>query len=282
MNNLGNYIQLLVLLLVFAASAIGWVWRKYQEQREIQRIERDRERRRMEGYRTGKFDTDVAPTTFGVDTQQPKPTMQAPGSPTIPAGGTAAPTAEDVKRRLAELAERRRAELEALRKRGQSGAPAPAAPAAPAPTRVPVQPAQQPVQPVAQPRPQPRQQPQPVAPSRPAQQRRTLSPQQAEAERRKRAAAQARAEDEERRRREQERSDQEAHEAREAAFRRVAQAGETEAVPAKPAVATVGGALAGLGPVDSAEQAAQWRRAILMMEVLSPPVSAREDGARVL
>ncbi len=115
----GNLVNLLVFALVIGAPALSWIVGKMKEAAEMKRL-RDVSRRRMdEQLRTGRAAEDADPEAA------PTPTAQ-PAKP--------ARTASD----LQALAQRRQAQLRALRQR-QAGAPAPAAPptvrARPVPTQ---------------------------------------------------------------------------------------------------------------------------------------------------
>ncbi len=155
---MGSNIQLIVVLIFLAFSGIAWVVRKFREQREMQRLEQQRARMRDEMLRTGRV-----PEGADLGPQQPT------------AAPVAAPVASDPKARLRELAEKRRAQLQDLKQRQaargtggttiQTPRPAPARPVGPrgAPVGgrpgtgarpVPVSPRQSTPRPTPRPRPQ--------------------------------------------------------------------------------------------------------------------------------
>ena len=95
MGNLGSFIQILVFVLVIAGPAIGAVARKLKAHAEAKRAEADRNRQKIESIRTGRSDT---------------------------SGQTAAgtrPQTDDQSRRtrLEQLARQRQAQIEELRRR---------------------------------------------------------------------------------------------------------------------------------------------------------------------
>lgn len=87
--------ELVIILFVFASSAIGWFWKKLKEKSAESRVAEQRELQRQESLRTGRS---VPPATFNT-----------PGSSIDPTSAQ-----DEARRRLQELAQRRRAELEAL------------------------------------------------------------------------------------------------------------------------------------------------------------------------
>ncbi len=109
---MGQNVQLYLVLIVFAFSALSWAWNKFREYKQVQEVREATRRRREEELRTGR----AAPPTASV------------GTP------VAARTPN-----LEELAAKRQAQLEELRARQQAKSrpgqkPTPAARAASVPT----------------------------------------------------------------------------------------------------------------------------------------------------
>jgi len=140
MNQLFNWLkanpQALVIFLVALFSVLGTVVKQIQEKKEARRIQQERERRKRDALRTGR--------------------VEPAASPPSPAANPEAAR----QRRLQELAERRRAQLEEIRRRQQA---TPAPPPAPATRPTPIARTGAPVRP----RPQAPARPMP-APARPA------------------------------------------------------------------------------------------------------------------
>lgn len=118
MGNLGSFVQILVFVLVIAGPAIGAIARKLKAHAEAKRAEVERNKRRIEAIRTGRLDaTDPS------------------------AGETRTPTEDQSRRaRLEQLARQRQAQIEELRRRaaqrraqagGQSGGQPTGQPAGP-------------------------------------------------------------------------------------------------------------------------------------------------------
>jgi len=108
MGNLGSFVQILVFVLVIAGPAIGAIARKLKTHAEAKRAEVERNKRRIEAIRTGRLDA------------------------TDPSAGETRTQTEDQSRRarLEQLARQRQAQIEELRRRaaqrraqtgGQSG-----------------------------------------------------------------------------------------------------------------------------------------------------------------
>lgn len=246
MNN-ANYIQIIVLLLFVGFSVLSWVFRKLQEQAQVRRVQMERERRQMEMLRTGK-----------------------PGENEPP---PAAPTSDA--ERLRDLAARRQAQLQELRRRAQervrAGQGRPQQPSREPPplifipgTTGPTVPQQRPGQrPAARsrvPQPAPARTPVPARPGRatPGQDQRARQPQPVP-----RPPQPTRRRDDLRR------------------LTRAPEPAPPPAVPVAPAPpATARGAphrpAGGVLLDPSRISAADWRRAIVMNELLSPPLSLRE------
>lgn len=121
-------IQLLIVLLIVGSSFFGWLFKQVQEQRERKRIRDEQERRRDEMLRTGR-DVYAGPA----------------GPQTVPTEVAMPPSADPQTRRREELARRRREQIEELRRRaaarqaGQRPGPQPTSPV-PARAQVPSQP----------------------------------------------------------------------------------------------------------------------------------------------
>ncbi len=106
MGNLGSFIQILVFVLVIAGPAIGAVARKLKAHAEAKRAEADRNRQKIESIRTGRSDAS-GQTAAGTRTQTDDQSRRS---------------------RLEQLARQRQAQIEELRRRAaqrraQAGAP---------------------------------------------------------------------------------------------------------------------------------------------------------------
>ncbi len=102
MNWLMNNIQILIFLLIIGSSVFGWVMKQLREQAELKRIENERHRRKREELRTGQVQDE--PGAVPVLTRTPA--RVAPAQPTA-AGRT----------RLEEIALKRQAQIAELRRR---------------------------------------------------------------------------------------------------------------------------------------------------------------------
>jgi hypothetical protein len=230
--------NIVFLILVLGIPAISTIAKKLRDQHEAKRLRDEKERRRMEFLRTGR----TAPT-------------QAAAPPTAQPGTPAA-----ARQRLQDIAARRQAQIEELRRRRQqasgqaTSAPAPARPSAGGiapttsrqapPTRMP-------------------------APQRPVAQRPAGAPQQGPS-----AQDIARRREMERRRKAQEAAKRQARRSAEQAQ----QARDAIPVPPQPrSTEQVHTATPSGTSFVSKMRLEDWRRAIIMQEVLSPPVSMRED-----
>ncbi len=98
--NWQNVLQILPFAVLIGFSLLNWLVRKLREQNELKRIEAERRRREIESLRTGRADGQPSPTALA-DTR----------------GGTVSDA--QARARLEELAARRRAQLEELRRRQQ-------------------------------------------------------------------------------------------------------------------------------------------------------------------
>ncbi len=270
-QNVGNWIQLVFLVLVFGASGLGWLFRILKEKHKQKQLQDQRRRLENEALRTGRpvrLDDETLAGTTRVET------TGAPPPPPLPQGP------QDVKRRLQELAQRRRAELEELRRRAQAGTAQPSAPPAPRPV-----PQARPVSP--QPGYGPAQSPAEIAERR----RRQI---RAQREAQAHAQAEARAAAARRQQEQQQRAEAEAHTRRRiAAAQQAAEsradsvAPSSQAQPIVPARTAAGGgatrrgigsaALGAMPPAGTPEGAAAWRQLIVATEVLGTPVGLRDE-----
>ncbi|MCC6428435.1 MAG: hypothetical protein IT435_16655 [Phycisphaerales bacterium] len=278
-----QYIQLLIIVLFVGASGIGWVLRKVGEQAQKRAMEQEIQRRRLEALRTGKDVSEIP--------AEPTAATEQPGRP-APAGSPM------------DIAQRRRLQLEELRRRqaqrtrGSVGTPSvPGAPSRPRP--VPLPGGSGPTVPTVR---SPSQQPQRGAarPSAPSPSRRPGTQSSADAARReaiqrqqerarRKIEEQARQQAAEARRREQTLAESES-----STHRLVQDVSPTEGAyafnpqaVASPASAATGGARvvpprtgdrrargALLGGKELNAQEA--RRALVLSEILSPPLSLRD------
>jgi hypothetical protein len=248
----GQYLQLILIVLVLGFGAVSWIIKWLRQQSAIKQAQSQRQRRFEESLRTGRIEPE-------------KSGHPAPGAPPITVSHA------DARQRLQELAQRRQRQLEELRRRQQGGVGGSpviqSAPAAPPPAARPPQPVLVfgPTGPTLRPAPTARPgaqrpQPQPAPTPRPA--RQPQSRQAAKQQRKRAAAAQAALE----------------AEAREAeAVHRLVRDSAAETAEARPGGPTgrrpsplaLGLPRAGAGPEE-------WRRAILMREILGTPVSLRK------
>lgn len=134
-GNAPNYIQIIVFALMISISIISWLVKLIAQKREEAKVIASKRRRQEEMLRTGRTE-DGSP----IETAQATVAQAGPASH------------EDAKRRLQEIAQRRRAELEQM-SRGGPGVP-PAPPARPTQNR-PMGPAG-PMFPSARPAPEPK------------------------------------------------------------------------------------------------------------------------------
>jgi len=236
-------LQILIPVLIVLGPALGHIIKKINEQTEQRRTQMERQRLRDEMLRTGRTPDESRRQTPVPGRPTPRPAAQ---------GGAAART------NLEEIARRRKAQLEELRRRQQTArAQAPAtrpAPVGPAPPTGPVRrpaPQVRPPTPVAQPRPAPR-------PARPAPAQRTTG--------------------------------------RPSAPRPVRRERPTRRLEARPAISdaepSVHLEMGGLGAIERVtptkaevshpsvrvpRSGTEWRRAIVLAELLSAPVALRDQ-----
>jgi translation initiation factor IF-2 len=233
----GSTFQILALIAFIIIPVIGSIVKKLAEHREQKQVTLERARMRDEMLRTGR--------TGGGGASEARP---APRATPAAQGGSAART------NLEEITRRRQAQLEELRRRqaarAQTGTrPAPVA-SAPAPMRRPTPPTPPPA-PMRRPQPTPARPPAPpTAQTRPAPRPRPV-------------VAEPVAKPAKKRRRERPRQ-----------------------VEAPPVLGTLKVASSAIGSVEQAEARSrakvkrdldQWRRAIVLSELLAPPVSMRQE-----
>lgn len=235
--------QIIIFIIVMLGYAVSFIFKKLQEQAALKRAKEERERRRVEELRTGRVEHSGEPVVTAA-TPAPAP-----------------PSHQDAARRLQEIAERRRQQLEELRRRALGQGSAPTAP----PPSPPVAP------PSAQPTRQPARVPRQGTPSAPARSARPPS-------RAKRQADQPSVSEEARP--ERRTSVERETSSRGESSRSVApgssfppaslfpQAPDT-ARRTSPASVKVG---------NTKLAASDMRRAMILMEVLSPPVSLRDEA----
>ncbi|MGE3110006.1 MAG: hypothetical protein AB7G11_06200 [Phycisphaerales bacterium] len=247
-----DVVKLLVIFAAVSVSVISWIAKTLQEQKKIKDAREAARRRQEQLLRTGRDDastiaTSTAPT--GADAPPPTPLTT---TPTFSAPSSHA----DARRRLQELAERRKQQLDELRRR-QAGSP-PATPMQPpSPVAVEQRPPTRPATPTARPVPARPAAPQPSArPKQPkTSKRQGREPQQAEARARREQSERAAA-----------------HTVRDA--QATPDSYEPQPRPRPAAAIALAGARAGsLSPGD-------WRRAILLREILDRPMSERDDPFR--
>lgn len=269
-------IKIIIIVLFLLFSSIAWITRKLQERAAIKRARDEAMRRRLEELRTGRV-------------QEPTPDA----SVFVPAGaGSPGPMShQEATRRLQELAERRRLQLEELRRRaaGQRGPVAPPTQSMPAPQQYQPAPPAQSIGP-AQPAPT-----QPAAPS-PTVMRPTPVPKRAAPPRQPTTVRRASPRPQQGR---QSRStpakappkrpvlpkQRAAEQRREAERRAKPELSVAERIarssppPPAPAPQRTRGKL--MIPTGRAG-AAEWRRIIMLRELLSPPKALREEGSDVI
>lgn len=277
-----QWVHLIIILIVASMSVIGWIVRRVREYQIQQQARMEQQRRREHALRTGRTELDdaesLAPQVIA---------MQRSGTAAPPRGSES--IHDEARRRLQELAQKRRAELEAMARRaaGQAESP-PTSPRPPTAAQRPAapRPATRPVRPAA---PGPGGAfPAPIgrAESDAAEARRRAEKKaRAEAARRQALAEQA----EERRAATEARAAQEARSRAEsagAAAPTVALEAEAGGPRRPPAGAGAGPALPALGRLSAGIGGAgamdQWRRAIVMLEVLGPPPGLREPSAEAV
>lgn len=253
MPNNFQYIKLIIILLFVGFSVASFLYRKFKEQQQQQQAKLDALRRREQMLRTGRVEQDESfPQPGSIEPppqQQPRP--ETPH--------------DEARRRLQELAAQRRRELEAMTRRAAGGPPTQAP--SPPPVSRPF-----PARPIATRTTPPRS---PVPP------RQTGNPNNAAEQARRQAQKAAKAE-EARNRAERERQ---ARDERARATQALAadSASQPSAEPSPSSLSSPTGAIRILAagvPVGS-RRPEDWRRAIVMMELLAPPAGLRDDQARV-
>lgn len=284
-----SYIQLLVVALFLLSSVFGWLFKRMKEQREKREAEALRRRLQEETLRTGR------PMSASMSAQ-----------PSASPSSTLQPSIEDeAKRKLAELAARRRRELaEMMKQSGGGGASggaggrtgSPAAPVGPVstpgsswtarPANTASSPTSRTAPPTAQPMNRPKQADRlgkAVRPQSIEQQQRTQRERVANDKADRDAAVRQGAKQQELARRQKEEARERAERERE---RR-----EADDVPHmrrdavdpsqadSPAMARMAAAAKAAGGISAGSD---WRRAIVMAELLNRPLALREPDERVL
>lgn len=253
-----QWVHLIIIVIVASMSVIGWAVRRLKEYQAQQQMKVDQQRRREHALRTGRAEPD-------------DPGSLAAGGPIaagFPPSAGGGSIHDEARRRLQELAQKRKAELEAMARRAAAGQ----RPAAPARQK------QAPARPAGAPRPSPA----------PAGAGGRLS-ESTVADARRRAAMEARSEQQHRQAAAEDaeaRAEAKARAARQAKQREEASAEEKTAIGSLAAIETPArrAGLAGLGAIGAGRSATgvpsveQWRRAIVMMEVLGPPPGLRGPG----
>lgn len=257
-------IKVIIFLVLLALSALSWAFKKMAEQKQIKRAREMRERQSEQMLRTGRTEDGIA-----VPTATALPTPAAPN----PVAGHA-----DARRRLQELAERRQRQLEELRKKQGNAGPTVTSAGSPVPTieRPPpsrttdMRPGSQPTLPAPS-----RQAPQPQqkkAQPKPQQAKRAVKPQTRQEVRDANQPARDRA----------------GRTPEQAARQALADRAESEAThPAQgnssdaAAAAQRKGAESLRGALSGAKRgggmnASDWRRVMMMREILDKPMSDRE------
>ncbi len=154
MNWLLNNAQILIFLVIIGSSVFGWVFKQLKEQAELKRIENERQRRKLEELRTGRVDEPDRPIPAQTRVPTPRTSSQTTPQPT-----QASRTSSAGQTRLEEIAARRQAQLAELRRRraeqlakARSGGSQPQSPPTSQPGR---QPPRQPAGPAQRPAPRP-------------------------------------------------------------------------------------------------------------------------------
>jgi hypothetical protein len=266
-------LKVILFILAMLVWGISVMVKKLQEQAAIKRAREEQARRRLDGLRTGQYEE--APVGSVVVTQGPT-------------GAPAPLSHQEATRRLQDMAERRRLQLDELRRRAAAqgqpipttvAPPGPAAPPAARPLRIPSRP--QPTRPATrQAMPAPARQaapPSPRIPRTPPVGRptgpapRQSRPAPADVAHVKRTNAEKRRVADET----DETQRQARHEAQRAMGREKPVVKQTPAAPVVSPRSGIGQILLPTGRASAAE----WRRIMMLREVLALPVALREDGA---
>jgi colicin import membrane protein len=250
-------INIAIIVIVFGASALGWAVKQFGEYQAAKRAKAEALRRREQMLRTGRAD-ERAPTLLDEDRAA---AQLSPGAPS---------QHDDARRRLIELAQKRQAQLAEMARRAAGGGQTASPPAMPTPRPMPV--------------------------SRGGSPRPAVGPGQVRAgsgqpmvsadEQRRRAEKRAKAEAARKRSEAQARQQAAADaEDREAATRRAAAERAREAEEAATAEGTgrrtnVAAAIGNLrlGAGSAQGNLERWRNAMILTEVLGPPLAMREAG----
>jgi hypothetical protein len=252
-------IKVLFWALFFALAGIATVVRKAKEARAKRDTELRRQMRDEQVLRTGRPDAPPALPNVASPTMRPS-------------------TAEDARRKLQELAERRRRELAEMMRRAQQGKAAtggsmPAPPTPPQARPLPRPMPQRPAPPTMRPAPIPQAQRNVITPPRTFAEENLRRKQQAETKRRAEREADARRQVVEEQKTLRDAADRSARETAPASTPNAYQSAPVAKAAATAArQAVVGAALSRVGGSTSA---AEWRRAIVLSEILHAPVALR-------
>jgi hypothetical protein len=248
------YIKIILAVVVALIYAVMFLLKKAQEQAAIKRAKDDQARRRLDELRTGRVEQESVASTVVVGSQEGNPTPLSH---------------QEATRRLQELAERRRQQLDELRKRAAAqGQPVPTSlPPATVPAPQQARPAKPQARPVIArqtgPAPARRGAPRPVPAERPAKIPRP--PNKTNAEKR-------RASDE---------VDETERLARRDAQRAM---GKDKPATKQAPAAPVAGMKSGMGKIllpNGKAGAAEWRRIMMLREILATPVALRDQNPDV-
>jgi hypothetical protein len=265
--------RLIITVLVLSFAGIAAVVKKAKEARAKRDAELRRQQRSDQILRTGR--SDGAP----------------PELPNVASPTTRPATAEDARKKLQELAERRRRELAEMMRRAQEGKASAPAPVANSPQSRPLpRPMPQPMRsaPPAAPRPAPRPVPQQqrpvITPPRTMAEEAARRKQQAEAKRRAEREAAARRQVAEEQKNLREASARQAREVRDAAPAAAAyQVIPTTRPDASARQIAASGALgSALARIGGSSSAGDWRKAIILSELLHQPVGLRPLDQRTM
>ncbi len=248
------YIKIILAVVVALIYGIMFLLKKAQEQAAIKRAKDEQARRHLEGLRTGRVEQESVASTVVVGSQEGNPTPLSH---------------QEATRRLQELAERRRQQLDELRRRAAAqGQPVPTSlPPVAAPVPEQARPAQPQARPVIArqtgPAPARRGAPRPQPAVRPAKVARPPNKTNAE------------------RRRESDEVDETERAARREAQRAM---GKDKAAPKQAPVAPVAGMKSVIGKIllpHGKAGAAEWRRIMMLREILATPVALRDQNPDV-
>jgi len=129
-----NNIQVLIFLLIIGSSVFGWIFKQLKEQTELKRIENEKNRRELESLRTGREPAAAedrvraqaiarahAQAQMEAQVKAAPPARSGPTAPASPSAPGRARLEEIAAKRQAQLAELRRRRAEQLARSQQSG-----------------------------------------------------------------------------------------------------------------------------------------------------------------